>query len=103
MLVLPVYESHRVLFAAGRDLELLGTGHGWFLPPQAVEANLGAGSPSTPRPERVLPEGWSSRNLTIEEDLVVDLPYPARVVIFFDGTIFHGPVRLDFDRQPEGT
>ena len=99
MLVLPVYKSHRVLFTAGRDLELVDIGHGWFLLPQAVEADIGGGT-AVPRPERVLPEGWSSRNLSVGEDLVLDLPYPARVVIFVDGSIFHGPVRLDAGRQP---
>lgn len=93
-MVLPVYKSHRVLFAAGRTLELIDLGHGWFLVPQATEASLG-GPPEGPPPERVLPEGWASVTWMTEQDLVVDIPYPARVAIFPSGDIFHGPVRLD--------
>jgi hypothetical protein len=93
VLVLPVYKHHRVLFAAGRTLERIDIGHGWSLLPQVTEATTG-GAADGPRPERTLPEGWSAQTWTLEADLVVDIPYPARVAIFFNGDIFHGPVRL---------
>ena len=94
-IVLPVYKSHRVLFAAGRTLEIIDIGHGWCLMPQVVDASLGRRDPGTPATPRTMPEGWTSRHMTIETDLVIDIPYPARVAIFFNGDIFHGPVRLD--------
>ncbi|CAB4884587.1 unannotated protein [freshwater metagenome] len=94
VMVLPVYKSHRVLFAAGRTLEVIDIGHGWSLIPQATDSQLGNGPTRGSRPARVLPEGWEPRLVTIDRDLVVDLPYPARVAIFANGDIFHGPVRL---------
>lgn len=93
-MVLSVYKTHRVLFAAGRALEVIDLGHGWCLLPQAVDAQMG-GAPADSRPPRVLPEGWATRQVAVHDDLVIDIPYPARVVIFFNGDIFHGPVRLD--------
>jgi hypothetical protein len=95
-MVLPVYKSHRVLFAAGRTLELIDLGHGWYLLPQVTEAGLGEVA-SRPPSARTMPDGWSTVTWSINDDLVVDLPYPARVAIFFNGDIFHGPVRLDID------
>ncbi|MEI7592237.1 MAG: hypothetical protein WCK41_03340 [Actinomycetes bacterium] len=95
VIVLPVYKSHRVLFAAGRTLELIDIGHGWYLLPQATGATMGDDIDASPRPERVMPPGWTSRPLYLDGDLVVDLPYPARVAIFFNGDIFHGPVHLE--------
>jgi len=92
-MVLSVYKTHRVLFAAGRVLEAIDIGHGWCLLPQAVDAQMG-GAAADSRPERDLPEGWVVREITLDDDLVIDIPYPARVVIFFNGDIFHGPVRL---------
>jgi hypothetical protein len=41
-----------------------------------------------------MPEGWTSRFITLTENLIVDLPCPARVAIFNNGDIFHGPTTI---------
>ncbi len=98
--VLPVFKSHRVFFAAGRTLELVDTNDdfvgGTTLLPQAVESHLHQRR-SEIKPRR-MPEGWTSRFITLTENLTVDLPCPARVAIFNNGDIFHGPtdIRLQF-------
>lgn len=91
--VLPVYKYHRVMFAAGRTIEVMDFGDGWDYVPQITEVATGvlpAGGSG-----RVLPEGWSVREVTLDRDLFVEVPYPARVCFFTSGHSFQGPVRLD--------
>ena len=90
VMVLPVTKHHRVYFAGGRTLEAIDLGDGTFLLPQATGASLG----DAPEPEvgRTLPEGWATRTFELADDLVVDIPTPARVAIFSNGDIFHGPL-----------
>jgi hypothetical protein len=96
VIVLAVFKSHRVYFAAGRTLEIIDTNDdfegGTMLLPQAVESHLHQRR-SEIKP-RQMPEGWTSRFITLTEDLIVDLPCPARVAIFNNGDIFHGPTKL---------
>ena len=93
--VLPVYKSHSVMFEAGRTIEIMDFGDGWDYVPQIIEAS---GLPGMVQgQERVLPEGWSVREVTLEEDLFVEVPYPARVCFFMSGHSFQGPVRLGLD------
>jgi hypothetical protein len=42
-----------------------------------------------------MPTGWTSHFITLTEDLVIDLPSPARVAIFNNGDIFHGPTTIE--------
>ena len=94
--VLPVFKSHRVFFTAGRTLEVIDTNDdfvgGTTLLPQAVESHLHQRR-SEIKPRR-MPKGWTSRFITLNENLIVDLPCPARVAIFNNGDIFHGPTAL---------
>jgi hypothetical protein len=94
--VLPVFKSHRVLFRAGRTLEIIDTNDnfpgGTSLIPQVTQTHLKRQrTESTPRH---MPAGWTSRFVTLSENLVVDLPSPARVAIFKNGDIFHGPTTI---------
>lgn len=93
VMVLPVHKSHRVMFEAGRTIEVLDTNDdflgGTTLLPQAVESHLN--HRRTEPKQRAMPTGWTSRLVTLTETLVVDLPCPARVAIFNNGDIFHGP------------
>lgn len=95
--VLPVFKSHRVLFRAGRTIEIIDTNDGFHgggsLLPQVTETHLKR--PRTEQTPRQMPDGWTSRFVTLEADLVFDLPSPARVAIFRNGEIFHGPVTVD--------
>ena len=94
--VLPVFKSHRVLFRAGRTIEIIDTNDdfpgGGSLLPQVTETHLKR--PRTEQTPRQMPDGWASRFVTLETDLVFDLPSPARVAIFRNGEIFHGPVTV---------
>ena len=94
--VLPVFKSHRVYFTAGRTLEVIDTNDdfvgGTTLLPQAVESHLHQRR-SEIKPRR-MPAGWTSRFITLTKDLIVDLPCPARVAIFNNGDIFHGPTTI---------
>lgn len=94
--VLPVFKSHRVLFRAGRTLEIIDTNDdfpgGTSLVPQVTETHLKRRR--TESVPRQMPSGWTSRFVTLSENLVVDLPSPARVAIFTNGEIFHGPTAI---------
>ena len=98
VIVIPVYKYHRILYAAGRTIEIMDGGDGWDYVPLMANATM----PGVRPPERnagaqprVLPEGWSSRSITLSHDLVVELPCPTRVTIFpRTGDSFQGPVRL---------
>lgn len=93
-LVLPVYKYHRVFYRAGRTIEIADFGDGWDYVPQAVGCRLPGTRWDEPLPPRVLPEGWSVREVTLSEDLTVDLPHPTRVCILASGESFMGPIRL---------
>ena len=92
--VLPVFKTHRVLFEAGRTLELIDTNdndpRGSTLLPQAVDTHLRRKRDNSI--PRQMPHGWTTRFITLSETLVVDIPCPARVAIFKNGDIYHGPV-----------
>jgi hypothetical protein len=92
LLVLPVYKYHNVMFRAGRTLEIMDCGDGWDYVPQVTEMQ---GLPGmSPTEQRVLPHGWSVREVVLQEDLYVEVPCPARVCLFPSGHSFQGPVRL---------
>jgi hypothetical protein len=97
VMVLPVHKSHRLLFRAGRTLEIINTNDdfpgGTSLVPQVTESHLKKRrTESTPR---AMPPGWTSHFITLTENLVIDLPSPARVAIFNNGDIFHGPTTIE--------
>ncbi len=94
--VLPVYKHHRVGFVAGRTISILDMGDGWDYVPQVARASFRPDADSGNAPE--MPEGWSVRDVVLEEDLLVEMPYPARVCFFDTGDSWQGPVRLDLPR-----
>jgi len=71
VLVLPVYKYHKVLFNAGRSIEILTMEDGKDYVPN-VYSIKGIFAKKTPK-ERVLPEGWTIRTITL----------------------FHGPVEIN--------
>lgn len=92
--VIPVFKTHRVLFESGRTLELIDTHdddvRGSTLLPQAVDTHLHKRrEQSLPRQ---MPPGWTTRHITLQNTLIVDIPCPARVAIFKNGDIYHGPI-----------
>ena len=91
VLVLPVYKYHKVLFKAGRTIEILTMEDGKDYVPNVY--GLKAMFGKTPK-ERILPVGWSVREVTLHEDLILEIPNPARVCFFKTGSGFHGPVNL---------
>jgi len=93
VLVLPVYKYHRVLFKAGRTIEVLTMEDGKDYVPN-VYGIKGIFAKQIPK-ERVLPDGWSIWRITLTKDLLLEIPNPARVCFFRTGSGFHGPVNLD--------
>lgn len=92
LLVLNVNKHHSVFFAKGRTLEILSMGDGMDYVPQISEAS---GLLSiTSDTERVLPVGWTIREITLIDDLFVEVPCPARVCFFASGHSFQGPLKL---------
>ena len=86
---------HRVLFKAGRSIEIMDCGDGNDYLQQVSRGRgpiLAALGIST---ERQLPQGWSVRTVTLAKDLLVELPNPARVVFFSNGDSFQGPLQLE--------
>ena len=92
VLVLPVYKYHKVLFSAGRTIEVLTREDGKDYVPN-VYGLKGMFGKNTPK-ERVLPAGWSIRTITLTEDLILEIPNPAQVCFFKTGSGFHGPVEI---------
>lgn len=95
--VLPVEKHHRLLYRAGRTLEIMDLGDGFDYVPLVARARgaiTGSELPGAAPRQRVLPAGWSVRELRLERDLLVELPNPTRVAFFAGGDSFQGPVRL---------
>lgn len=92
--VLDVEKHHRVLYRAGTTIEVMDFGDGADYVQLTRNAVMAGRRADAPRRERVLPEGWSVRTVTLAEDLVVDLPCPTRVCFFACGDSFQGPLRL---------
>lgn len=90
--VLPVHKHHRVRYRAGRTIEVLRADDGFDYVPLVSEARLASGAPADQ--PRVLPDGWTVRDVALDADLVVDLPCPTRVTFFTSGDSFQGPVRV---------
>lgn len=97
LLVLEVNKHHSVMFSKGRTLEIMSFGDGLDYVPQITEVVAGLpGMPVSPEPaERVLPDGWTVREVTLKEDLFVDIPFPAKVCFFTSGYSFQGPLTLN--------
>ncbi len=89
VLVLPVYKYHKVLFKAGRTIEVLTMEDGKDYVPNVYGMKAMFGK--TPE-ERILPAGWSIRIIILTKDLILEIPNPARVCFFKTGSGFHGPV-----------
>jgi hypothetical protein len=87
-MVLAVDKHHSMFYAAGRSIEILDFGDGTVATPAF-------GPTGAEADDRPLPNGWSIRTVTLGDDLVVEIPNPARVAFFPDGAGYHGPVRLD--------
>ncbi len=92
LMLLDVNKHHNVIFTKGRTIEVLSMADGKDYVPQITEA---AGLPGLPESkERVLPKGWTVHEITLEEDLMVEVPFPAKVCFFTSGHSFQGPVTL---------
>lgn len=92
--VLYVEKHHRVLYRAGSTIEVMNFGDGADYVPLVRKAVMAGRRADAPTKERVLPEGWSVRSVTLDRDLVVDLPCPTRVSFFASGDSFQGPLHL---------
>ncbi len=88
-IVLLVDKYHIVQFKAGRTIEILTMEDGQDYVPNVTELS---GMFHKPMKERLLPKGWTIRNETLHQDLIVEIPCPARVCFFKSGHGFHGPV-----------
>ncbi|MFQ3322835.1 MAG: hypothetical protein ACI90U_000647 [Pseudomonadales bacterium] len=96
LLAVEVNKHHSVMFSKGRSLEILSRGDGMDYVPQTSEVVAGLpGMPVSGSAVRVLPKGWTVREVTLKEDLFVDIPFPAKVCFFTSGYSFHGPLTLD--------
>lgn len=94
VVVLPVTKHHRLLYRAGRTLEIMDCGDGRDYVPLVTEARMAGRPADKPLPARRLPEGWSVRTVVLSEDLIVELPCPTRVTFFSSGESFQGPLTL---------
>jgi hypothetical protein len=84
--VLSVDKHHTLLYAAGRTIEVLDFGDGMFAPPAWSGPERERSEPATP--------GWARREVELMNDLIAVIPSPADVVIFDDGSGFHGPLPI---------
>ena len=91
VIVLPVYKYHIVQFNAGRTIEILTMEDGQDYVPNVTELS---GMFQKTTKDRLLPEGWMIRKEILNQDLIVEIPCPARVCFFRTGHGFHGPVKV---------
>ena len=96
VLLLQVDKHHQVLYRAGRRLEIMSFGDGFDYVPLVTGARGLGGSAGAQgsAAARVVPDGWSVRQLVLGRDLVVELPNPTRVAFLAGGDSFQGPLRL---------
>jgi hypothetical protein len=92
LLLIEIHKHHSVIFAKGRKIEILSMGDGMDYVSQVTEVT---GMPLGLKfAARILPDGWSVREVKLKEDLFVEIPFPAKVCFFASGDSFHGPVKL---------
>ena len=91
-ILLNVHKYHKVMFKAGRTIEILTMEDGNDYVPNTTEAIGFAGNKTLEG--RALPESWSIREVTLKNDLILEIPCPARVCFFNNGDGFHGPVQI---------
>jgi len=84
--IMSIDKHHTMLYAAGRTIEVLDFGDGTFAAPAWS-------GPDGERSEPVEP-GWMRRHVELTNDLIAVIPSPADVVIFDDGSGFHGPLPI---------
>jgi len=87
--VMTIDKHHTMLYAASRTIEVLDFGDGTVATPAWQSPR-----PPTDRHERVLPAGWSVRDVVLDDDLIAAIPNPARVAVLSDGAGFHGPLPI---------
>ena len=92
LFLLTVYKYHIVLFKAGRTIDILTMEDGKdYVPNMAVSDK---GITDLVQKEQMIPSDWSVRRITLQEDLILEIPNPARVCFFKNGYGFHGPVKI---------
>ena len=90
--IIQVNKHHNLLFRAGRTVEVISC-------PNAMDYILVVASSigfteSRPDSKRYLPKGWTSRQVSLETELLVELPCPTRALFFDTGESFQGPINL---------
>ena len=97
--LMSIDKHHTMLYAAGRTIEVLDFGDGTFAPPawsgpDREPSEPSDRAPSDREPGQPAESGWLRRNVTLTNDLIAVIPNPADVVIFDDGSGFHGPLSI---------
>jgi len=81
----PVHKHHVLVFAAGRTIPLLEDPAGCaFVPLVAARRDRAL----------ALPAGWRRREITLDEDWLIELPAPTDTWWVADGSSFQGPGAL---------
>ncbi len=88
-IVMWIHKYHSMLFRAGRTIDVVELDDGRAM----VPAWAPVGGPMDRREPR-LPVGWTHRSVELGDDLLVEIPNPATVLVAHDGSGFHGPVQL---------
>ncbi len=83
--VMSIDKHHTMLYAAGREIDVLDFGDGTVATP--------AWTGSAPMGDVDLPDDWTVRTVELTDDLIAEIPNPATVVMV-DGFGFHGPIPL---------
>ena len=92
LFLLTVYKYHIVLFKSGRTIDILTMEDGKDYVPNMAVSDKGIGN--LVEKEQMIPSDWSVRRITLKEDLILEIPNPARACFFKNGYGFHGPVEI---------
>lgn len=92
--IIQVNKHHNLLFKAGRTVEVISCPDAMDYISVIASGSIGF-TESQQDTKRHLPKNWTSREITLETDLLVELPCPTRALFFNNGESFQGPINLD--------
>ena len=92
--IIQVNKHHNLLFKAGRTVEVISCPDAMDYISVIASGFIGF-TESQQENKRHLPKNWTSREITLETDLLVKLPCHTRALFFNNGESFQGPINLD--------
>lgn len=91
--IVQVTKHHNLLFKAGRTVEIISCPNAMDYISVIASGSIGF-TETQQDGKRHLPKGWTSKEVRLETELLVELPCPTRALFFDNGESFQGPINL---------